>query len=92
MLAARAVAGIQDELARRLLDTFIAHPDERMDGRILMDRLGVERHDKVTRAVATLAAELAEQGLARPWNEAQQGYVLPGERAALFTGAREPGA
>lgn len=91
-LAARALAGIQDELARRLLDTFIAHPDERMDGRTLMDRLGVERHDEVTRAVVTLAAELAEQGLARPWNEAQQGYVLPGERAALFTGARAPEA
>lgn len=91
-LAARAFAGLQDGIARRLLDTFIAHPDERMDGRTLMDRLGVERHDEVTRAVAMLAADLAAQGLARPWNEAQQGYLLPGERAALFAGVRELGA
>ncbi len=91
-LAAGVLAGIQDDLARLLLATFIAHPDERMDGRTLMAHLGVERHDEVTRAVATLAAELARQGLARPWNEAQQGYMLPGERAALFAGAREPGA
>ena len=88
-LAARAYAGVRDDMARRLLDTLIAHPDERMDGRSLMGHLGVERHDEVTRAVATLAAELAEQGLARPWNEAQQGFLLTGERASLFGGVRE---
>lgn len=87
-LATRAYAAVRNEMARRLLDTLIDHPDERMDGQILIRHLGTERHDEVTRAVATLAAELAEQGLARPWNEAQQGFLLTGERAALFRGAR----
>jgi hypothetical protein len=90
--AARAYAGVRDAMARRFLDTLLAHPDERLDGRTLMGHLSVERHDEVTRAVATLAAELAEQGLARPWNEAQQGYLLTGERAALFGGFRDSGA
>jgi hypothetical protein len=91
-LATLAYAAVQDDRARRLLDTLIAHPDERIDGRSLMGHLGVERHDEVTRAVATLADALAEQGLARPWNEAQQGFLLTGERARLFGGDRDSGA
>ncbi len=78
--AARAYAAVRAGTPRRLLDFLIAHPDERFDAATLQERLGLERHDEVARGFAALAADLAGQGLARPWNEAQAGYVLPGTR------------
>jgi F420-dependent oxidoreductase-like protein len=84
----RAYAAIGEGDARRVLDFLIDHPDERFDGRALMQHLGIERHDAVTRAIAGIAAALAEHGLARPWNEAQAGYLLPTDRAAVLASAR----
>ena len=74
---ARAYAEVQGGLPRQLLDFLIAHPDERFDGAALIRHLGLRRHDEVTRAFAALAADFARHGLARPWNEAQSGYLLP---------------
>jgi hypothetical protein len=42
---------------------------------------GIERHAEVTRAFITLREQLAAQGIAPPWNEAQRGWLLPREAA-----------
>ena len=83
-LLAQITAGIGDASARQLLAFLVAHPDERFDEAALATHLGVAHHDEVTRAVILLASALAEHGLARPWNEAQSGYLLPASQAALF--------
>jgi F420-dependent oxidoreductase-like protein len=84
----RAYAAVRDGLPRRVLDFLIDHPDERFDGAALMERLEVDRHDEVTRAIAAIAADLAEHGLGRPWNEAQSGYLLSLEQAKRLASAR----
>jgi F420-dependent oxidoreductase-like protein len=86
--ARRAYEALPDGLPRRVLNFLIDHPDERFDGAALVQRLGLERHDEVARAMAALAAELARHGLARPWNESQVGYLLSGPEAARFARAR----
>ena len=85
----RAYAAVRDGTPRRLLDFLIDHPDERFDAAALMRHLELRRHDEVARGFATLAADLAEQGLARPWNEAQAGYLLSVRPAAVLARARE---
>jgi alkanesulfonate monooxygenase SsuD/methylene tetrahydromethanopterin reductase-like flavin-dependent oxidoreductase (luciferase family) len=86
---ARAYAAVRDGTPRRLLDFLIDHPDERFDGAALMRQLELPRHDEVARGFAALAADLAEHGLSRPWNEAQAGYLLPAQQAAVLADARE---
>ncbi len=86
---ARAYAAVRDGTPRRLLDFLIDHPDERFDGAALMRQLELSRHDEVARGFAALAADLAEHGLARPWNEAQAGYLLPAQPAAVLARARD---
>jgi F420-dependent oxidoreductase-like protein len=88
-LAHAALVGLTDPTARRVLDTLIAHPDEQLDGGALMTLTGIERHADVTRAFVTLADAFASHGLARPWNEAQRGYLLPKETAAPLTQSHE---
>jgi F420-dependent oxidoreductase-like protein len=85
----RAYAAVRDGTPRRLLDFLIDHPGERFDSAALMHRLGLERHDEVARGFAALAADLAEHRLARPWNEAQAGYMLPTKSAAVLARARD---
>ena len=85
----RAYAAVRDGTPRRLLDFLVDHPDERFDGAALMRRLELPRHDEIARGFAALAADLAEQGLARPWNEAQAGYLLPAKQAAVLARARQ---
>jgi F420-dependent oxidoreductase-like protein len=86
---ARAYAAIRDGTPRRLLDFLIDHPDERFASAALMQRLDLERHDEVARGFAALAADLAEHGLVRPWNEAQAGYMLSATHAAVLARGRE---
>ncbi len=87
-LLTQLYAGLADATSRRLLDTLIDHPDQRFDGAALVERLGLARHDEVARAVATLGAAFARHDLARPWTEAQRGYLLPATAAALLARAR----
>ena len=54
-----------------------------------MSLTGIERHRDVTRAIVTLADAFAAQGLARPWNEAQRGYLVTAETADLLSRSRE---
>jgi hypothetical protein len=84
----RAYAGVREGLPRQMLDYLIDHPDERLDGAALMQRLGLARHDEVARTLAAIAADLARAGIAPPWNEAQAGYLLPAREAALLARAR----
>lgn len=86
---ARAYAAVRDGTPRRLLDFLIDHPDERFDSTALMQRLDLERHDEVARGFAALAANLAEHGLERSWNEAQAGYMLPATQAAVLARGRD---
>ncbi|MDQ4100018.1 MAG: LLM class flavin-dependent oxidoreductase [Chloroflexota bacterium] len=85
---AQVYADVSDATARRLLDTLIDHPEERLDGAALMTRLNLQRHDEVARSFAALGAAFAARGLARPWNEAQRGYLLPQDRATILAQAR----
>jgi len=84
----RAYAAVREGTPRRLLDFLIDHPDEQFDGAALMRQFDLSRHDEVARGFAALAADLAEHGLARPWNEAQAGYLLPAQPAAVLARAR----
>jgi F420-dependent oxidoreductase-like protein len=86
---ARAYAAVRDGTPRRLLDFLIDHPDERFDSAALMQRLDLERHDDVARGFAALAVDLAGHGLARPWNEAQAGFMLSPAHAAALARGRE---
>jgi alkanesulfonate monooxygenase SsuD/methylene tetrahydromethanopterin reductase-like flavin-dependent oxidoreductase (luciferase family) len=85
----RAYDAVRDGTPRRLLDFLVDHPDERFDSAALMRLLELRRHDEVARGFAALAADLAEHGLTRPWNEAQAGYLLRSQQAAALAGARE---
>ena len=84
----RAYGAIEEGAPRRLLDVLIDHPDERFDAEALRQRLELDRHDAVARGFAAVAAALAEQGMARPWNEAQAGYLLDAGRAEVLRRAR----
>ena len=86
---ARAYAAVRDGTPQRLLDFLIDHPDERFDGAALMRHLELRRHDEVARGFAALAADLAEHGLVRLWNEAQAGYLLGPQQAAVLARARD---
>jgi F420-dependent oxidoreductase-like protein len=85
----RAYAAVRDGTPRRLLNFLIDHADERFDGAALMRQLKLSRHDEVARGFAALAADLAEHDLARPWNEAQAGYMLTSQSAAVLARARD---
>ena len=81
-----------DGTARQVLDVLIDHPDERFDGAALKERLGLVEHAEVARAIATIGAALADHGIARPWSEAQRGYLLPEEQAAILARGRDASA
>ncbi len=82
-LVVEILADIGEGAPRRVLDELVANPDERFDGAALSRRLGLGAHADVARAVATLGAAFEARGIGRPWNEAQRGYLLPGDMAAI---------
>ena len=85
---ALAYAAVSNGTPRRLLDYLVDHPDERLDAAALRERLGMDRHDAVARGFAAVAEVFAQQGIARPWSEAQAGYLLPASQAAVLARAR----
>ena len=87
-VVAEILAGLGGGLPRRVLDWLIAHPDERGDGARLMAELGIERHADIALAFAALGVAFASRGYARPWSEAQRGYLLPKEMAAVLADTR----
>ena len=79
---------VDDPTARAVLDFLIDHPEERFDGAAIARHLGLAQHRDVARATYRLGQLAAARGRARPWNEAQLGYAMAAEQAALFRDAR----
>lgn len=82
------LAGLGDGPPRRVISWLVDHPDECVDGDRLKAELGVERHAEIALAFAALGDAFAARGLARPWQEAQKGYLLPGAMAVVLVVAR----
>jgi F420-dependent oxidoreductase-like protein len=66
---------------RRFLSWLAEHPEERFDGQALQRALGIDQHRDVTRGMATLGKAFIDAGVARPWSEAQRGYLITAEAA-----------
>lgn len=81
------LAELSNTPSHRFLSWLIAHPDEQFDGAALGSHIGVDTPADATRAVANLGAAFADQGLARPWTEAQRGYALSAGMATLLAAA-----
>jgi DNA-binding transcriptional ArsR family regulator len=88
-LAKRFYEAIDDPTARAVLDFLIDHPDERIEGYTIADTVGLPRHRDVARATYTYGEIARSLGKSRPWQEAQMGYLMPAEQAALLRQARE---
>lgn len=84
---ANALRAVADGTPRRLLDFLVDHPDERFDATALRDHLSLERHDEIARGFSAVGEAFARYGIARPWNEAQAGYLLPASPAAALARA-----
>lgn len=83
------LASLDDPTQRAFLHLLIAHPEERFDTAAVADRLGLAEHRNVARATYALGRALAERGYSRPWTEAQMGYAMAAEIAALFRAASD---
>ena len=83
---------LDDRTARAFLDLLIDHPEERFDGAAVARRLGLEHHPDVARAAYRIGQIAAAQGRTRPWNEAQLGYAMARDQAALFAAGRRQAA
>jgi len=81
------LTNLGDTPSHRFFSWLIAHPDEQFDGAALGSHIGLDSHAEVTRAVAILGAAFADHGFARPWSEAQRGYLVPKETAVLLSEA-----
>ena len=80
---------IDDPTARAVLDLLVDHPEQRFDGAAIARRLGLERHRDVARATFRIGQIAAAHGRRRPWHEAQLGYCMADDQAALFRRARD---
>ena len=90
--AARFYRAVADPTAKAILDHLIDHPDERFEGAAIADALGLPRHRDVARATFAYGEAARTLGRARPWQEAQLGYVMPVDQAALLRQARDHSA
>ncbi len=88
-LAIRFYQAVDDPGARAVLDYLIDHPDERFEGAAIADALGLPQHRDVARATFAYGEAARAMGRARPWQEAQLGYLMPADRAALLRRARD---
>ncbi len=88
-LVSGILAEIGEGTPRRILEELVAHPDERFDGAALVRRLDLAAHEEVARSIATLGNAFEARGIARPWSEAQRGYLLPADQAAILAGKAE---
>jgi len=88
-LAVGFYRAIDDPGIRAVLDFLIDHPDERFEGAAIAAALGLPRHREVARATFAYGEVARALGRARPWQEAQLGYLMPGDQARLLRQARE---
>jgi hypothetical protein len=88
-LATTFYRSVESPSARAVLDFLIDHPDERFEGAAIADTLKLADHREVGRATYAYGEAARTLGRARPWQEAQMGYLLPAERATLLRQARD---
>lgn len=88
-LAARFYRAVADPRSRAVLDFLIDHPDERFEGGTIAEALALPEHRDVARATFAYGEVARELGRARPWQEAQLGYLMPAGQAALLREARD---
>jgi len=87
--AARAFyRAIDDPVAKAVLDFLVDQPEQRFDGAAIVRALDLPEHRAVARATFRLGTLAADLGYARPWREAQLGYLMPRDQAALLRQAR----
>jgi hypothetical protein len=79
---------ITDPNARAMVDFLIDHPGERFEARQIMESLGFALHRDVGLAAYSVGQVAASHGQQRPWLEAQLGYTMSPEMAALLRQAR----
>jgi hypothetical protein len=87
-LAKSLYGGVANDRYRAVLDYLIDHPDERTVGSAIADALGIADHKDVGRAIYAYGEIARELGRERPWEEAQQGYLLSASWSELFKQAR----
>lgn len=80
------IASWNDAAAARLVGVLAAHPETRITSADLQTRLGLPAHADVTRATMAVAEGFAGLGLPRPWQEAQDGYLMSRDIAAVILG------
>jgi hypothetical protein len=88
-VAASLYEAIESPEAQAVFDWLIDHPDERIEGWDLADRLDFEDHKFVGLSMYEIGRRAADLDRSRPWLEAQLGYLMPIDQAALFRSARE---
>jgi hypothetical protein len=86
--ATRVYAAVTDSNARSVFDWFIDHPDQRAEGTAIASALGFSDNKLVARGTYAIGLAAAAEDRARPWHEAQMGYLMPGQMADLFEKAR----
>ncbi len=79
---------VDDPAARVVLDFLIDRPGQRADGAAIAKALGLPRNTDVARAAYAMGEIAGGLGHGRPWTEAQLGYAMPEEQAALLRAAR----
>lgn len=79
---------VTDTNARALLDFLIDHPGERFDARAIMTALNFAQHRDVALAAYAVGEVAGQHGGKRPWLEAQLGYQMSPDVAALLQQAR----
>jgi F420-dependent oxidoreductase-like protein len=85
----RAISqSITDPNQCRLLDWLINHPDQQFNGEALQSAVGIAHHRDVTLALAAIGERFTEAGFARPWIEAQRGYLVSADNANHLRAAR----
>lgn len=83
---------IEDATARAVFDFLIDQAGERFNGGAIADRLGLPKHTDVGRAIYAIGEACAAMGIKRPWNEAQQGYLMRPEIGELLRTVRSEAA
>jgi hypothetical protein len=86
--ATRLYAAVTDANARAVFDWLIDHPDQRTEGPAIAAALGFSDNKLVARGTYAIGLAAAAEDRTRPWHEAQMGYLMPGDQAALFAAAR----
>lgn len=87
-LAAELYRRIESPDARAFLDHLIDHPDQQFDSDAMQVALGFREHRQVAQAAYAVGEIARGLGLARPWKEAQRGYLLPADQSAVLKQAR----